>query len=646
MSRTTSSLDTVAFVGGLLVTLIGLANVMPSYGFLPRLGPFGVEWFRPVFYWLSMLTVISTLLVWSSKKQNQAKWLFRLDVCLFALCAGLLTYFCYDYYEVGLVLQNSVMFFSAREAMIATFVAAISIYLCWRTWGAAIAILGIIAFAYIATGQYWPSFLATAPHDVSETIAQNIWYASDQGILGNILGIVLSTVLPFIILGALLDGCGAGKSMIRISFRLMHAFKGGPAYAAIFASALFGTVSGSAVANVVGTGVVTIPMIRRRGFSANFAGAVESAASTGGQILPPIMGAAALVMADLVGVSYLTVITAALIPGLAYYASLFLAVYFRSGQLNLEVSKDLEKDLEVTSQDFINLGLVFGPIAVIVWMLVAGASPAGASITALFLLIPASLVNPAVRQKPMILLESIADGGRTVAQLAVAIAIVGIVVSTLSATGIPTKFAILLSAASESSLFLSLLITALGCVVLGMGMPTLPAYIAIVVVMGPTLQGFGLSLLTVHFFVFFFGVASAITPPVAIASYAAAAIAGGRPVATSVISSKIGAMIFLIPFAFAFHPTLLIVPEAAGDYTLATFAMSLVCLLLSLYLCSSALIGHDRSDLNLAERGSRLAATALLLSPGLTLNLTGLAIGSIAIIAHFFKQPALTNEAN
>lgn len=630
MNRPNTVLDGLSLIVGLSVAIIGLLNVVPTFGVLPQIGPFPIDWFRPTFFSISALAVVLSLIE-LSHPASALKWL---NLAILLLCLPIIAFASYDYFVVGKKMLNFVFLFKSKEAVIASAAAFVSIYLCWRVWGGAIAILGILSFAYLSTGQYWPGVLATAANNSVETIAHNIWYSSDQGILGNIMGVVLSTVLPFIILGAILDCCGAGRSMIRISFRLMRRFKGGPAYAAISASALFGTVSGSSVANVVGTGVVTIPMIKRRGFSSNFAGAVEAAASTGGQILPPIMGAGALVMADLVGVSYLTVITAAIVPGIAYYASLFLSVYFKSGSLNLSAGTDLDSDLDISVQDFVNLSLVFLPLGLIVWLLMGGSSPAGASIAAIFALIPSSFIVPEIRRNPMILVRGLAQGGRTVAQLAVALAVVGMVVATLSATGIPTKFAILLSSASETSLFLALLVTAIGCVVLGMGMPTLPAYIAIVVVMGPTLQKFGLDLLVIHFFVFFFGVASVITPPVAIAAYAGAAIAKGKPLATSLISSQIGAMIFLIPFAFAFHPELLNVSTGVNGAPAGSLWLSLIFLAASLYICSSALIGYDRAPLSMMERLVRIIATVLLIGPGLTNNTIGLAIGIAAIVWH------------
>ncbi|WP_432695704.1 TRAP transporter permease [Marinobacterium sp. YM272] len=611
-----------SFLVGLVIALIGLGNVLPTFDVLPRIGPFPIEWYRPLFFWLCIMAFLAHRLV----KQHRP-----LDLVVFAITAGLAAYICWDSYRIGQVLINDIFFFGPREGIIATIAAALTIYICWKQWGAPIAILGICAFLYLATGQYWPGVFATVPADISETLAANLWYSIDQGILGSILGIVLTTVLPFIILGAVLEGAGAGNSMIRIAFYSMRRYRGGPAYAAISASALFGTVSGSAVANVVGTGVVTIPMIRRRGFSANFAGAVEASASTGGQILPPIMGAAALVMADIVGVSYLSVITAVLVPALAYYASLFMSVYFEAQRLGITAKED-EEVVKPESQDWLNLILVFGPIFLIVWLLASGMSPAGASISAILLLFPLSLINPEIRQKPVKLIKALASGGHTVAQLTIAIAIVGIVVATLEATGIPSKLAVLLTSAAGSSLIFALIIAAIGCVILGMGMPTLPAYIAIISVMGTTLQQLGLDLLSAHMFVFFFGVASVITPPVAIAAYAAASISGGKPIATAVESSRIGAMIFLIPFAFALDPALLLGTESSADVSFLHLALSLISLIGAIYLAASSLIGFDRVKLSAVERLALFGLALALLSPFVAAKLVALAIGTALVM--------------
>ncbi|MEM8704328.1 MAG: TRAP transporter large permease subunit, partial [Pseudomonadota bacterium] len=289
-------------------------------------------------------------------------------------------------------------------------------------------------------------------------------------------------------------------------------------------------------------------------------------------------------------------------------------------------------------QDWLNMLLVFGPIAIIVWLLVSGLSAAGASIAAILLLIPMSFLNPDVRKRPQMLVAALSDGGKVVGQLAVAIAIVGIVVSTLSATGVPTSFAVLLSSASSNSLLFALMIAAAGCIILGMGMPTLPAYIAIISVMGPTLQGFGMDLLAAHMFVFFFGVAAGITPPVALTAFAAASVSGGRPVATAIAATRIGAMMFLIPFAWAFDDALLL---GIGQTEWSVVLPSVLFLLAALYFCTSALVGHDRGRLTVVERLLRFGVTIALLSPVLWAEIGAMAVG-FALVAYRYLTSSRT----
>jgi TRAP transporter 4TM/12TM fusion protein len=629
-------------VGGVLA-LTGLINVLPTYGFLPRLGPFELEWFRPFFFTLCVITGI--LYQWRAQALTggvPTKVRVVFDLVLVAL-----TLYCsVRYFQVARVMELSIVFFTTWDGITALMAVLVATVICWRLWGAPIAIIGLIAVLYLATGEYWPGVLQTAGGNAMDRLAANLWFGSNNGVVGSIFAVILSTVLPFIILGGVLEGCGAGSSMIRISFALMQRFRGGPAYAAILASGMFGTVSGSAVANVVGTGVVTIPMIRKRGFSGDFAGGLESSASAGGQILPPIMGAAALVMADYVGVSYLTVIVAVMIPAIAYYTSLFLAVYFEAKKLGLNAEPEGELPEPIDRQDWINLLLLLAPLATIVWLLIEGLSPAGASISAILLLLVLSFLNPSVRQKPLILLTSLAEGGVTVGRLSMAIAVVGIIVATLAATGIPTTFAVLLSNASDYSLLAALLITALGCIVLGMGMPTLPAYIAIISVMGPTLQAFGMELLTAHMFVFFFGVASVITPPVAIAAYAAASISGGKPMATAIASTRISAVLFLIPFAFAYNPLMLTSTAAGGDFSLGAYAWLLAQLVLALYLITSSLARFDRVRLSLPDSAVRFALALGLLSPYLVVSIVCLVMGLLIVALHALRHRPNTLTAN
>lgn len=515
------------------------------------------------------------------------------------------------------------------------------LYLCWRVFGSALAICGALALGYYFASGWLPGVF----HTVSSgyvSAAENLWFNTSDAVLGSKLSILLNNVLPFIVFGALLSATGAAHSLIKIAFYLMRNSKGGAAHAAVLASGLFGSVSGSAVSNVVGTGVVTIPMIKKRGFSPEFAGGVEATASTGGQIMPPIMGAAALVMADLTGTPYLSIMIAALLPALAYYLSLFTTVAFESRRLGMQ-KQSLEDLEEVTGQDYVNVVLlVFVPLAIIIWRLIAGASPAGSALTAIVSVLVLSVFSPIVRNSPVILLSAIADGGRTFGRLLMVVGVVGIIVGVMDATDLPSRLGRSISDYAEVALLLTLFITAIVSLLLGMGMPTLPAYLTVIIILGPALNSLGLSLMTSHMFVFYFGVASAITPPVAVAAFAAAAIAGAKPVATGVAAVRIGIVIFAVPFMFAFNPDLMIVAEAFDDgraFSLVGLASAIVRTIAMIYLFASAMSRFDKAGLTWGEVMVRLVLAALLIAPDPTIHIAAFAASVVVVAFHNVRTP-------
>lgn len=625
---------------GLAIALIGILNAMPQFGFLPRFGPFNHEWLRPGIFFLAVVAVVikQPFTAWLKQKSPV---LMLPGLLLDLVLIGLAGYAFYDYYIVLKALNEALFFFDIGHAYIALTGCLVILLLCWRIWGLALAVVGAVGLFYFYTGEYWPGLFKRAPLDFVNATAESLWYNTANGVLGSLLGIVISTILPFILLGAVLESSGGGSSMIRIAFKLFKKSPGGPAHAAILASSMFGSVSGSAVANVVGTGVITIPMIRKRGFSPAFAGGVEATASTGGQIMPPIMGAAALVMADFTGVSYLTIIVAALIPALFYYGSLFVAVVYEARRLGDQLVQNHDADAligEPNRQDYLNLLMVVVPILVIVLALVAGVSAPGSGILALFTLLPLSLIlNPDVRRAPLKLLLSLAEGGYNFAALLMCIGAVGIVVGVLGATGLPTDFAMVVSQSSDGNLFVSMLMAMGAALVLGMGMPTLPAYLTIILIMGPAMLSFGLEPLTAHMFVFYFGVASAITPPVAIAAFAAASISQSSPLKTSLEASRIGLVIFVIPFAFVYYPELLLVAEAGPAYGWHEVVSIFVRLSFAVLMFSSALARFDRYALSGTEITLRLAVGAGVLITGWQIHWAAFAIGLGVLLVHRYR---------
>lgn len=545
----------------------------------------------------------------SSRGRSPMRRRVALVVDLVLLLAGLWSI--WAFYSVQTQMQTALYDVSNRDVWPAFAGILVFLELCRRLWGLGVFGVGVFGVLYLLFGQHLPGLLEHAGFSM-RGIAQALWYNTNKGVFGSLTNIVLSTVFIFILFGALLEGTGAGDTLLKFAFLATRRTRGGPAHAAILASSLFGTMSGSTVANIVGTGTFTIPMIKKRGFSPTFAAGIEATASSGGQIMPPIMGAAALVMADITGVGYLNIIIAALVPALFYYFSLFCAVTVEARRQGIEV-QPLKIDDRITRVDVINSILFIGPIAAVIVSLVMGLSTSTAGFYAVVVLMALSIINPEVRRNPGRVWDSFVSGCNSGATLLIALATIGILVASLDSTGLGLKLAHLISEIRGDSLFSALLVAMIGALILGMGMPTLPAYLIIVLVMGPAIQALGVSILTAHMFVFYYGVASSLTPPVAIAAYAAAPIAGANPLMTSFMAFRLGMAKFIIPFIFAFYPTLLIVEH----FELTSFVWILLRTGFCIWLFSSALSAYDRGRLTWLEVGLRFVAAfgVLMLDP-------------------------------
>ena len=513
--------------------------------------------------------------------------------------------------------------------------------LCRRLWGYGLFAVGALAVIYLLFGQNSPGIMAHTGFSLTE-VSEALWYNTNKGVFGSITNIVLSTVFIFIIFGTLLEGTGAGATLLQFAFLATRRTRGGPAHAAILASSAFGTMSGSTVANIVGTGTFTIPMIKKRGFSPTFAAGIEATASSGGQIMPPIMGAAALVMADLTGAGYLNIILAALIPALFYYFSLFSAVTVEARRQGIEVQQ-LTLDDRITRVDWINSVLFIGPILTVIVSLILGQSTSKAGFYAVVAVLLLSVINPEVRRDPKRVWNSFLEGCKSGATLLIAIAAIGILVGSLDSTGLGLKLANVIAGIRGESLFSALAVAMIGALILGMGMPTLPAYLIIILVMGPAIQALGISMLTAHMFVFYYGVASSLTPPVAIAAYAAAPIAQSNPLMTALMSFRLGMAKFIIPFIFAFYPTLLIVEE----FDLVVFLWIIARTCFCIWLFSSALSAYDRCKLPIPEVALRFLAAFACLAIDPLIHIPAIVIGAVLIFhdARRFNLASKVEEA-
>jgi TRAP transporter 4TM/12TM fusion protein len=518
----------------------------------------------------------------------------------------------------------------------------VTLELTRRTFGLPLALVAVLFLGYALFGQSLPWFLQHAGIDLVEII-RTTWHSFD-GVFGRPTGIVAGVVLIFVVFGAVLEETGAGAILLRVAMTLTAAIRGGPAHAAIVASALFGTMSGSVMANVVGTGVFTIPMIKQRGFSPAFAGAVEAAASSGGQVMPPVMAAAAFLMAELTGTPYLTICVAALLPAVFKYLGIFAQVYTEAVRLGIEPIPKAERET-LSRHDWVQSLRFVLPIVALMVVLIIGRSPAMAGFIALIAAIVVGLaMDGEIRRRPQRLLKPFASGGYQAARIMVAVGTIGIILGVVNETGVAIGFASLLQSVGEGSLFLALVLAMIGSLILGMGLPTLPAYLIIVLIMGPAIVKLGLSVLTVHMFVLYFGVLSSVTPPVALAAYAAAPIAGSRPLETAMQSLRISLVGFLIPFVFAFNPSLLIVES----FEIGAFVWVIARLLAAVWMIATAFAGYDmRGRIGFVLRIARLAAGIVVLLPDPTLEIGGFAVCVVLYgIDRFRRSPGDRRRAS
>jgi TRAP transporter 4TM/12TM fusion protein len=450
-------------------------------------------------------------------------------------------------------------------------------------------------------------------------------YLSTDGIFGSTLGVSASYVIVFVLFGSFMEKSGTGRLFMDFALSLTGHTAGGPGKVSIVSSSLFGTISGSAVANVMVDGPITIPLMKKTGFRPPFAAAVEASASTGGQIMPPIMGAAAFVMAEYLAVSYFQVTVWAWIPALLFYVALFFAVHFEAKRVGL---------VGVPRSELPRLGAVmrerghlFIPILIVLFGMGMSYSAPLCALAGLIATLPVALMRRSTREgiSWRTVLEALEGGARDALSVAMACACAGIVIGVISLTGLGITFTQIVIALSQNSLILALILTAVAGIVLGMGMPTTPAYIVMVSLLVPALIKLGVATPAAHMFALYFAVLSAITPPVALAVFAAAALAKANMWRAGFESVRIAAAGFIVPFMFVFEPALL----AIGDWgtialAAATATVGVMCLAASLY-------GYLLATLALWQRAALAVASILLIKPGLLTDGIGLAL--LAVVA-------------
>lgn len=489
--------------------------------------------------------------------------------------------------------------------------------------------LPLTAIAFLVYGY----FVGNArPEQITE-----ILYLTTEGIFGPTLGVSATFVIMFVLFGAFMERTGVGRLFMDFALSLTGHTAGGPGKVAIVSSSLFGTVSGSAVANVLVDGPITIPLMKRSGFRPPFAAAVESVASTGGQIMPPVMGAAAFVMAEFLGVSYFQVTVWAIIPAVLYYVSVFFAVHFeakRVGLLGLPRS-----EIPRFGQVMRERGHLFVPILVVLFSLMAGYSAPYCALAGTLSCIPVALLRKGTRKgiNWHTVWGALEDGAKNSLAVALACACAGIVIGVIFLTGAAINFTAVVVGLAQELLLLALILTMLAGIVLGMGMPTTPAYIVMVSLLVPALIKLGAPIPAAHMFAFYFAILSAITPPVALAVYAAAGLAKANLWESGWAAVRVGAAGFIVPFMFIYEPALLMI-NGWAEWHVSVLAF--VSAIIGCACLAAGLFGHLLRDARVWERVFLLAAAVLLIKPGLITDSIGLVLLAGVVINQKVWNPA------
>jgi TRAP transporter 4TM/12TM fusion protein len=441
-----------------------------------------------------------------------------------------------------------------------------------RVIGLFMSFIAVAFLLYAYFGPYMPDLFAHKGYSV-ERIATTL-YLTTEGIWGLPVGVAATFVFVFVLFGAFLEKSGGGDFFIDLAYSLTGRMTGGPAKTSVVASGFMGSVSGSAVANVVTTGSFTVPMMKRVGYKPHVAGAIEAAASTGGQLMPPIMGAGAFLMAEFTNTSYLHIIKIAIVPAFLYYLSVLFFVHFEAKKEGFQPSaKEDLPNLWTTLKDGLHFLI---PVAVLIYVLVNNYSPMMAGFVAVVSTVVAAMVRKATRLGMRDIFEALESGAKKAIMVSVACGCAGIIVGCVSLTGLGLKFSSMVVSLSAGSPFLAIMLIGAASLVLGMGLPVTASYIVLVILAGPALMELGLPILVAHMVVFWYSQDANVTPPVALASFAGAGVAGASPMKTGFVSWKIAKGLYIIPIVMAYRPLLGNGPAGMVVLTMGLTALGLI----------------------------------------------------------------------
>jgi len=495
-----------------------------------------------------------------------------------------------------------------------------------RVLGPELPVISILFLIYARFGRIMPGMLAHRGYSWSR-IASHMYFTT-EGIFGIPLGVSATYIFLFLLLGAFAKRTGLGDLFIDLAMSLTGRTTGGPAKAAVVSSGLMGSISGSSVANTVTTGSFTIPLMKRVGYDSKFAAAVEASASTGGQIMPPIMGAAAFIMAEFIGVPYVTIAKAAILPAILYYITVGLMVHFEAKKTGLEGMNAslIPKFMHVIK----TRGHMIAPLIIIFYYLFRGYTPLRAAYLGILVSFALSFLKEDTRMSLMDLVDTLKEGAISALGVAAACAAVGFIVGVTTLTGLGLKFTSLTVALAQGNLFLALFFTMVACTILGTGLPTTATYIVLATMAAPALTQLGVPILAAHLFVLYFGVVADLTPPAALAAYAGAGIAGSNPLRTGITAVKLAIAGFVVPFVFAYSPQMLLIDTTWSQVLIITGSA-----IIGVFSLAAAVLGYLNRKTTIIERLLLLGSSVALLFPGGYSDILGIAILALVIFLQY-----------
>ncbi|MCI6956130.1 MAG: TRAP transporter fused permease subunit [Candidatus Faecousia sp.] len=557
------------------------------------------------------------------QKTNYIPWY---DIVMMVLGTGAFLYFSFN--AVSIIQQGSNL---TWYQVVIGIVAILTLgEVCRRSVGLPILIVagGFLVYALI-WGLSNPSFLRRLNYSV-----RYLFY-SKEGIFSTPINVCSKFIVVFIIFGAFLERTGIADFFINISNAAVGGFSGGPAKVAVVVSAMEGMVSGSSVANTVGSGSVTIPLMKKTGYEPEFAAAAEASASTGGQIMPPIMGAAAFLMADYVQLPYSQIVLKAILPAVLYFAGIFISVHLEAKKLGLRGLKreELPKIRPLLGQVYLLL-----PLVLLIYLVSTSTkSIQYAAAIAIVAAVVVSMFNKGNRITPKRLLEALAAGGQGTITVAAACGIAGIIAGTITMTGLANMLINGIVALAGNRVIIALFLTMICCIVLGMGVPTTANYCIMAATCAPILIRMGVPAVAAHFFVFYFGIVADLTPPVALAAYAGAAIAQGNPMKTALVSTKLAIGAFIVPYVFALNPAMLLVDTNVGEVILISITS-----LVGIFGVSAALEGHVFRKMPWYLRIASAVGGLMLIYPGVVTDSVGLVlVGTVMAVQYITGKKAI-----